>query len=116
VRILVAIKPRVYREVLALSLHQHRSDAEVLVCPSETLDREIGRFRPHLVILNDNHGAPPDGLPGGLYRVEILLGASMDARISVDGRAREVKDICTEDLLAVVDEAKKMIPKEEAVD
>jgi hypothetical protein len=34
----------------------------------------------------------------------------MDARISVDGRAREVKDICTEDLLAVVDEAEKMIP------
>jgi hypothetical protein len=35
----------------------------------------------------------------------------MDARISVDGQAREVKDICIEDLLAVVDEAEKMIPK-----
>jgi hypothetical protein len=38
----------------------------------------------------------------------------MDARISVDGQAREVKDICTEDLLAVVDEAEKMIPKEDS--
>jgi hypothetical protein len=112
VRILVSIKPRVYREVLALSLHQHRPDAEVLICPSRALDGEIGRFRPHLVVLNDNHGAAPDGLVGGEYRVEILLGASMDARISVDGRAREVKDVCTEDLLAVVDEAEKMIPKE----
>ena len=61
---------------------------------------------------HDNHGAPPEGLPGGLYRVEILLGARIDARISVDGRAREVKDVCTGDLLAVVDEAEKMIPKE----
>ena len=116
VRILVAIQPRVYREVLALSLHNHRPDAEVVLCPSEALDREIGRFSPHLVVLNDNHGAPPEGLPGGLYRVEILLGASMDARISVDGQAREVKDICIEDLLAVADEAEKMIPKKEAVD
>ena len=113
-RILVAVKPRMYREVLALSLHQHRPDAEVLLCLPEVLDREIGRFEPHLVVLDDNNGAAPDGLSGVLYWVEILLGASMDARISVDGRAREVRDICTEDLLAVVDEAEKMIPKEEA--
>jgi hypothetical protein len=100
-----------YREVLALSLHQHRPDAEVLICPPEALDRETGRFEPHLVVLDDNDGAAPDGLSGVLYRVEILLDASMDARISVDGWAREVKDICTEDLLAVVDEAKTMVPK-----
>ena len=113
-RILVAVKPRMYREVIALSLHDHRPDDEVLLCPSEALDREIGRFRPHLVVLDDNEGAAPDGLSGVLSRVEILLGASMDARIGVDGRASEVEDICTEDLLAVVDEAEKMIPKEEA--
>ena len=113
-RILVALKPRTYREVLALSLHQHRPNAEVLLCPREVLDRETGRFEPHLVVFDDNAGTPPDGLSGVLYRFEILLGASMDARISVDGQAREVKDICTEDLLAVVDEAEKMmIPKEE---
>ena len=111
-RILVAVKPRMYREVIALSLHQHRPDAEVLLCPPEVFDRETESFEPHLVVLDDNDGAAPDRLSGVLCRVEILLGASMDARISVDGRAREVKDICTEDLLAVVDEAEKMIPKE----
>ena len=116
VRILVALKPRTYREVLALSLHQHRPNAEVLLCPPEVLDRETESFEPHLVVLDDNDGTAPDGLSGVLYRVEILLGASMDARISVDGQAREVKDICIEDLLTVVDEAEKMIPKEEAVD
>jgi hypothetical protein len=116
VRILVAVNPRIYREVLALSLHQHRPHAEVLLCPPEVLDRETGRFEPHLVVLDDNDGTAPDGLSGVLYRVEILLGASMDARISVDGQAREVKDICIEDLLTVVDRTEKMIPKEEAVD
>jgi hypothetical protein len=112
VRILVAVGPRMYREVIALSLHQHRPDAEVLVCPPESLAREIGRFGPHLLVLGDNGGtAPPDGLLSEvLCRVEMLLGAGMDARISVGGRAREVKDIRTEDLLAVVDEAQKTNP------
>jgi hypothetical protein len=114
VRILIAVKKRMYREVIALSLHQHRPDAEVLLCPPEVLDRETGRFEPHLVVLDENDGPAPDGLSGLLYRVEILLGASMDARISVDGQAWEVEDICTEDLLAVVDEAEKMVSKEEA--
>ena len=110
VRILVAVEPRMYREVIALSLHQHRPDAEVLICPPESLEGEIGRFGPHLLVLDDNGGTAPDGLSEVLYRVEILLGAGMDARISVDGRAREVKDIGTEDLLAVVDEAEIMNP------
>jgi hypothetical protein len=114
VRIVVALKKRMYREVIALSLHNHRPNAEVLLCPPEALDHEMGHFRPHLVVLDDNDGAAQGELSGVLSRVEILLGASMDARISVDGRAREVRDICTEDLLAVVDEAEKMIPKEEA--
>lgn len=110
VRILVAVEPRMYREVIALSLYQHRPDAEVLICPLESLEGEIGRFEPHLLVLDDNGGTAPDGLTEVLYRVEIMLAASMDARISVDGRAREVKDICIEDLLAAVDEAEKMIP------
>jgi hypothetical protein len=114
VRILVAVDPRIFREVLALSLHNHRPDAEVLLCPPEVLAREAGRFEPHLVVLDDNDGTAPNMLSGILYRVEILHSASMDARISVDGQAREVKDICIEDLLTVVDEAAKMIPKEEA--
>ena len=109
-RILVAVEPRMYREVIALSLHQHRPDTEVLICPPESLEGEIGRFEPHLLVLDEDGGTAPDGLTEVLYRVEIVLGVSMDARISADGQAREVNDICTEDLLAVVDEAEKMIP------
>ena len=78
--------------------------------PPQSLEGEIGRFEPHLLVLDDNSGTAPDGLTEVLYRVEIMLGVSMGARISVDGRAREVKDICIEDLLAAVDEAEKMIP------
>ena len=111
-RILIAVKPRMYREVIALSLHRNSPQAEVLLCPPETLVGEVKRFNPHLVVLDDNDGAAPDGLSGVPYRVEVLLEASMDARISVGGQAWEVKNICMEDLLAVVNEAEKMVPKE----
>ncbi len=40
-RILIAVKPRMYREVLALLLHQNRSEAEVLIAPPEALDGEV---------------------------------------------------------------------------
>jgi hypothetical protein len=114
VRILVAVKPRVYREVLALSLHQNRPDAEVLISPPESLDGEVGRFKPHLVVCSE--GAVPDIPPGVLCRVEVMFSDGLDARIGLDGRVTEAKDVGTEDLLALVDQTEKMISREEAVD
>ncbi len=37
--------------------------------------------------------------------IEVLYSDSMDAKISVDGRVEEAKDISTEELLRVADEA-----------
>ena len=111
-RILVAVKPRVYREVLALSLHQHRPDAEVLISPPEALDGEVGRFKPHLLVCSE--GAMPDMPPSVLCRVEVMFSDGLDARIGLDGRVAEAKDVGTEDLLALVDRTEKMIPKEVA--
>ncbi len=114
-RILVTVKPRVYREVLALSLHQHRPDDEVLISPPEALDKEMERFRPHLVVYNE--GAAPQTTASVVGRVEILFSNGLDARISVVGeRDTEAKDVGTQDLLALVDRTERMIPKEEAVD
>ena len=108
-RILVAVKPRVYREVLALSLHQHRPDAEVLISPPESLDEEVGRFKPHLVVCSE--GAVPDIPPGVLCRVEVMFSDGLDARIGLDGQVAEAKDVGTEDLLALVDRTEKMISR-----
>ncbi len=111
-RILVAVKPRVYREVLALSLHQHRPDAEVLISPPEALDKEVGRFRPHLLVCSE--GAVQDIPPGVLCRVEIMFSDGLDARIGMEGRVAEAKDVGTEDLLALVDQTENMIREEAA--
>lgn len=109
-RILIAIKPRVYREVLALSLQHYRRDDEVLISSPEALDRETGRFKPHLVICSE--GAASDVLPGVVCRIEIIFSDGLDARIGVDGQVAEAKDVSTQDLLALVDRTEKIIPKE----
>jgi hypothetical protein len=100
--------------VLALSLHQHRADAEVLISPPEALNVEIGRFKPHLVVCSE--GAVPDIPSGVVCRVEIIFSDRLDARSGLDVRVVEAKDVGTEDLLALVDQTEKMISREEAVD
>ena len=111
-RILVTVKPRMYREVLALSLHQHRPDSEVLISPPESLDGEVGRFRPHLAVYTE--GAAPVALPSASYRVELLLSDSLDAEFSVDGQVTETKDVGMEELLTFVERAEKTIREEAA--
>lgn len=111
-RILIAVKPRMYREVLALYLHQHRPDTEVLISSPETLDGEVGRFGPHLIVHTE--GTVPDIPPDVVCRVEIMFSDGLDARINVDGQVTEAKDVGMEDLLELVNRAGEMIPKEEA--
>lgn len=112
-RILVAVKPLMYREVVALSLHQHRPDAEVMLSPPEVLAQEIGRFRPHLVVYTE--GIAPDTLLDALvYRAKLLFSDGLDAEFSVDGHAKEKKDADMADLLAFVDRAEKTILEEVA--
>ena len=113
-RILIAVKPRMYREVLALSLHQNRPEAEVLISPPEVLDGEGRRFKPHLVVCSE--GTVPDIPPSVVCRVEIMFSDGLDARIGLDGQIVEAKDVGIEDLLALMDRTEKMISKEEAVD
>jgi hypothetical protein len=52
-RVLIAIKPRMYAEVLAFLVGQNRPRAEVsLVDPSEDLQKAAQSVRPHLVVAN----------------------------------------------------------------
>jgi hypothetical protein len=112
VRILVTVKPQMYRETLALTLHEHRPDAEVMIAPSESLDGEVTSFRPHLLVRNDDDGAGPESLNAIACRIEILYSDGMGARINLNGRIRQIEDICVDDLLRIVDEAEGLISAE----
>lgn len=107
-KILITVKPRMYREAIAMSIHRHRPDAEVLLAPPESLDREIERFRPHLIVRND--GAAPEMLATGTHQVEVLYSDGMDAKVSLDGRTSKARDMSMDDLLRVIDEAEGLIP------
>lgn len=111
-RILVTVKPRMYRETLAVVLHEHRPDAEVVLAPSESLDGEVDRFSPHLLVRNDNDGAGPESLNAIACRIEVLISDGLGARINLGGRVWKIEDMCVDDLLAVVDEVEEFVSRE----
>ena len=114
VRILVTAKPKMYREAIALALHRHRPDAEVMLVSAESLNGEIENFRPHLILRNDNDGVHPEALEGMVCRIEILFSDGMDARVVMDGQVVSIEDMSLDERFGVVDEVEKRILGETA--
>ena len=110
-RILITIKPLMYRESLALNLQGRRRDLEVMIAPTAHLDGQAEGFRPHLLIRNDTDGVDMDLMRGIRCWIEILYSDGMDARVSLDGEVWNVTDISMEDLLEIVDRTEKLMLK-----
>ena len=106
-RILLIITPRLYREVLALSIHRRRPDFEVLLAPPGALDGRAERFEPH-VLVQDADDAAPALAEGVVCRLRILLTERIEATIELDGTATEVQDVCLEDLFGMLEEAERL--------
>lgn len=104
-RILVALSPRMYRQVVALFIHQQRPGHEVRVISPEATAGELESFGPHLLVRNDSDGLSPQSLGGVRFWVEIQYSDGMDAKISADHHISEVKDMSMEDLLGAIDRA-----------
>lgn len=110
-RVLIAIEPRMYAEVLAFSLGRHRPNTEIsLLGPSEELEEAVLRLRPHLVVANRVPEAAREG-PYHFFWVEVdeVRGGEgakcLGARISADGYSESVQDVGTEHVLAALDRA-----------
>src|SRR5215212_2250984 len=65
VRILLTISPRMYREALALCIHRHRPDFDVLLAPPWSLDGRSERFGPHVLVQDAEEAGLPPALAGG---------------------------------------------------
>jgi hypothetical protein len=109
-RILIAIEPSMYAEALAFSVRKHRPLAEVsLLDPSENLQAEARRAKPHLIVAN----RVPRAARSGCFWVEVVEpvggeGAkALGAEISADGYSRSVADVRTEHVLAALDRAEE---------
>jgi hypothetical protein len=94
-----------YRQVIALFIHQHRPGHEVKLASPRATAEEVERFRPHLLVRNDDDGLRQEALEGVRFWVEVLYSDGMGARIGADGEVAEAPDVSMEDLLRVVDEA-----------
>jgi hypothetical protein len=110
VRILVAIKPRMYGEVLAFHIYQERPQAEVVLASPQTLQAEALRMKPHLIFANE---VPVSLKELGFYWVEVDSSDGLNAIISADGYSTTILDVSMQDLLAVVDKAEEQLAHEE---
>jgi hypothetical protein len=110
VRILITITPRLYREVLALSIHQRRPDFKVLLAPPWSLDGEAERFKPHVLVQDDQEAGLLPALEAGVVCcVRVLKKPDrIDATIELDGTTSEVNGACLEDLFEVLKEAERL--------
>ena len=109
VRILITISPRLYREVLALSIHRRSPDFDVLLAPPWPLDGRAERFEPHVLVHDaDEAGLPPALTEGVVCRVRILKSERIDATIELDGTTTELRDACLEDLFGVLEGAERI--------
>jgi len=102
-RIVVAIGPRMYREVLAFYFSKQHPLAEVVLASSQTLWDEVKRTRPHLIVAN----MVPSELKEKLYWVEIHNDETLSATISADGYSDVINEVSMEDLLVAVEKAEE---------
>lgn len=108
IRVLVALSPPMYRQVVALSIHRNRPGLDVRVATPEEVGREIAGFHPRLPVHSDTALIPEGALDGVPWRVEVLYSDSMNTRVRADGTVSGAYDMFTEDLLRAVDGAAEL--------
>ena len=114
VRILVAIQPRMYGEVLGFHIRQQRPLSEVVLATPETLQDEVRRTRPHLIIANEVPSDLKEQKMGVFFWVELSANDVLVASISANSHSTTIHDVSLQDFLAVVDKAEEELAHDEA--
>jgi len=101
-RVLFANDPRSYRQAMAAAIETLRPDVEVLLGDPESLDLEVERLRPDVVVCSRVTGLVE-------RRVSVWVDLYPDgdrlATVSIGGRRTKAAGMQLEDLLSVVDQA-----------
>src|SRR5215203_2832192 len=83
IKVLLAIEPLMYREVMASYLRHHRPQAEVILASGETLQAEVERVRPLLIIANEPSQQPKRQRPSGWGSASASSGSTLTS-VSMD--------------------------------
>jgi hypothetical protein len=113
VRVLVAFEDArgVYREAIARALAELRPDLEVRCAPLADIERELGRFDPHVVVCSRPNGEHPGGR-GAWVQVPTEDGATDEerlARVCLDGESWRTDGPPLAELLEVVDRTEERL-------
>lgn len=85
-RVLVAINPTMYREVLAHAVRKHHPHAQVRMTAPADLDGEAKRLAPHLIVCHSATGVVRE-VAKSWVKLEVRLDPEgLDANVKVDSR------------------------------
>ena len=104
-RVLVALKPRAYRDTLVHTIKRARSWVAVHFLDPDILDYETRYLKPQVVICSQ---ATPAVRELATCWVEIQQRDSLRVTVNIKGRARMVPDISFDELISVIDEAEAL--------
>ncbi len=108
-RVLITVVPRMYRNTLERVLKEERPDLEVSSADPKDLDRELSRFKPHLLVSGELSPGADDIV---LCWVHILYEDSLTANVRVGERHFTLHDPSLEDLLGAIDETEQLAREE----
>ena len=106
VRVLVAIEPNMYREVIAFHISQQRPKADVALTSAQTLQAEAKRTRPHLIIASEVPPRLREQMGFFCFWVDLHADGRLEADIKTNGHST-IQDVSLEDLVALVDKAEE---------
>ena len=104
-RVLVAIEPRSYGQVIGNAIQKLRPRLEVVVVEPEDLVAEAERLRPELLFSHLRGSEMPFGEAQAW--VELSVEPDRPSAARVDGRVEELVNPGLGDLLSIVDEAQR---------
>ena len=108
-RLVVAIEPRSYRQVIGEAIRSMRPHVEVVVLEPGTLGTGVRRLDPELVFADRPDTFGPGGGPTRRSAwVEFRPYEEPPARVCLAGRTWELEEVELSDLLSIVDEAEEL--------
>jgi hypothetical protein len=108
-RVLVSLEReyRVYMEAIAAAIREFRPDVEVAVADSRSLEAEVERFDPQLVITGPS--APENSVDEQLARIELSPDTAQPSKFRVGERCWESTNPTLGEILSIVDETKRLL-------
>ncbi len=107
-RILIAYQEdyRVYRETIQNAVRRYRPHMKVDVVHLDSLEAELRRLNPHLVICSEENNV---GLGSRAAWVQLSHSPDEPTEICVGGRHSALKNPSLKDLLAIIDETEELL-------